>query len=130
MRVRTDRPSGDRPASVAAIDAPYPQRRDFPTDVEATIYRPARSAMTSGKGGANHWVLEFEPRSPQFVEPLMGWTGGRDPLRQFILTFPDKDAAVAFAERHGIRFSVREPRRSHPRLRRYADNFPVEPTSF
>src|SRR5579883_3146604 len=47
------------------------QASSFPVDAEATIYRPAKSAMTSGRAGTRHWVLEFEPHSPLFIEPLM-----------------------------------------------------------
>jgi hypothetical protein len=30
----------------------------------------------------------FERRSPPFIDPLMGWTGGKDPLVQLELRFP------------------------------------------
>jgi ETC complex I subunit conserved region len=39
----------------------------FPADVVAIIYKPARSAMTSGKARTRQWKLRFEPRSPQFI---------------------------------------------------------------
>ena len=35
----------------------------FPPDTTAIIYRPARSAMTSGKANARHWKLRFEQRA-------------------------------------------------------------------
>jgi hypothetical protein len=54
----------------------------FPADAEAIIYRSAKSAMTSGRAGLRSWILEFKPRSPLFIEPLMGWTGSTDPLSQ------------------------------------------------
>ena len=34
--------------------------------------------MTSGNARSGQWKLRFEPQSPPFVEPLMGWTGGED----------------------------------------------------
>jgi hypothetical protein len=36
----------------------------FPDDAMAIIYKPARSAMTSGKARTREWKLRFEPRSP------------------------------------------------------------------
>ena len=78
----------------------------FPDDAVAVIYRPARSAMTSGKTNTRHWKLRFERRTPPFIEPLMGWTGGDDPLTQVELTFPTREAAVGYAERQGLTFIV------------------------
>jgi ETC complex I subunit conserved region len=74
----------------------------------AVIYKPAKSAMTSGRGGTKRWLLEFEPQSPPFIEPLMGWTGSTDPMAQVRLAFPSRDAAVAYAERQGLVYEVRE----------------------
>jgi hypothetical protein len=78
----------------------------FPDDAAAIIYRPARSAMTSGKANTRLWKLRFDRRTPPFIEPLMGWTGGDDPLAQVELTFPTRDAAVAYAKRQGLTFIV------------------------
>lgn len=73
----------------------------------ATIYRPARSAMTSAPR-PRRWVLEFEPTRPLQIEPLMGWTASDDPYRVIRLLFPDRDSAVEFAERQDWRYFVRE----------------------
>jgi hypothetical protein len=72
-----------------------PIRSVFPEDAMAVIYKPARSAMTSGKARTRDWKLRFEPRSCPFIEPLMGWTGSDDTLAQVELTFPLAAAAVA-----------------------------------
>jgi hypothetical protein len=88
-----------------------------------SISRPARSAMQAGEAGSKHWVLEFAPRSAPFIDPLMGWTGSTDPANQVHLTFPTKDEAVAFAERHGWGIILVEPHRTRPRPHPYADNF-------
>ncbi len=89
-------------ATRRAITAPA-----FPRDAAAVIYQPARSAMTSGKARTREWKLRFERRSPQFIEPLMGWTGDDDPLSQIDLTFPTLEAAIGYARRHGLAFTVR-----------------------
>ena len=81
-----------------------PTRSVFPDDALAVIYKPARSAMTSGNARTRDWKLRFEPRSRPFIEPLMGWTGGDDTLSQVELTFPSAAAAVAYARRQGLRY--------------------------
>ena len=61
------------PASLVEY-TPSPTLPSFPPDARAVIYRPSRSVMTSGRANTCNWVLEFEPRSREFIEPLMGWT--------------------------------------------------------
>jgi hypothetical protein len=79
----------------------------FPADVVAVIYKPARSAMTSGEAGSRGWKLRFEPRSARVIEPLMGWTANDDALAQVELAFPSVGAAVAYARRQGLNYVVR-----------------------
>ena len=79
-------------------------RSVFPDDALAVIYKPARSAMTSGNARTRDWKLRFEPRSRPLIEPLMGWTGCDDTLSQIELTFPSAAAAVAYARRQGLRY--------------------------
>ncbi len=93
-------PGGDR------LLSPTPS---FPSDTRAMIRCPAPSAASSGRAHTRQWVLEFVPRSAQFIEPLMGWTGGADPLRQVRLRFPSRDAAIAYARRQGLTYEVQEP---------------------
>ncbi|WP_309083031.1 NADH dehydrogenase ubiquinone Fe-S protein 4 [Chelativorans sp.] len=78
----------------------------FAEDAVARIWKPARSVMTLARGGTGGWRLTFERRTPPFVEPLMGWTGGRDTLVQVELSFPTLNAAIAYAERQGLAYSV------------------------
>jgi hypothetical protein len=80
----------------------------LPSDAVARIYRPARSAMTSGKARTKNWVLRFDRRTAPFIEPLMGWTGGDDALSQVELTFATREAAVAYAQRQGLAYVVEE----------------------
>ena len=81
----------------------------LPPGATAIIHKPGRSATSSGKTRACEWVLRFQPVSAQFIEPLMGWCGGDDPLRHVELRFPSREAAVGFAARHGIPYEVSEP---------------------
>jgi hypothetical protein len=78
----------------------------FPQDALAIIYKPTRSAMTSGTARSRQWKLRFARRSAPFIEPLMGWTGGDDPLVHVELSFPSAAAAVAYARRQGLNFEL------------------------
>jgi hypothetical protein len=64
--------------------------------------------MTSGRAGTRRWILEFEPQSAPFIEPLMGWIGSTDPMAQVRLAFPTREAAVAYAQRQGLNYEVRD----------------------
>jgi hypothetical protein len=81
----------------------------FPPGAKAVIRCPAPSTVSSARPRRPVWMLEFEPRAPLSVEPLMGWTSGTDMLRHVCLRFPSREAAVAYAERHGLAYEVREP---------------------
>lgn len=89
----------------------------------ARIFRPDKTAMQSGKAGMKKWVLEFTPESPYFVEPLMGWTGMRDTTREVQLSFPTKDAAIAYAKQNGLAYELAEPHKRTQVKKTYADNF-------
>ena len=88
----------------------------------ARIYKPAKNAMQSGSGN-KEWVLDYEPSEPRTVEPLMGWTSSSDMKTQVHLSFGSKEEAIAYCERHGIPYSVSEPKQAARRVMAYADNF-------
>lgn len=89
----------------------------------ARIFRPAKTAMQSGKANAVDWALEFEPESARAPDPLMGWTQSRDMNGQVRLTFETREEAIAYAQAHGIPFRVMEPKPVKRVLKAYADNF-------
>ncbi|MCO4319713.1 ETC complex I subunit [Phyllobacterium sp. 21LDTY02-6] len=89
----------------------------------ARIYRPAKTAMQSGKAKTEHWVLEFEPEQPRRVEPLMGYTSSGDMKSQITLSFDTKEEAVTYAEKNGIAYSVQEPKEVRRRVVSYSENF-------
>ena len=90
--------------------------------MDVRIFRPAKNAMQQGRAGSDRWLLEYEPGARE-VEPLMGWTSSRDTRRQLRLTFDSKEEAVAYAEKHGLMYSIEEPRERKIRPKAYADNF-------
>ena len=89
----------------------------------ARIFRPAKTAMQSGKAKTRDWLLEFEPASARTVDPLMGWTSSDDMNGQVRLSFETSDEAIAYAERHGIAFRLYEPQAAPLIIKAYADNF-------
>ncbi|MEM1379002.1 MAG: ETC complex I subunit [Pseudomonadota bacterium] len=90
----------------------------------ARIYRPARTAMQSGKAKTGEWVLEFEQEYAKRADPLMGWTGASDTRSaQVHLTFETKEQAVAYAKERNIPHQVIEPPRSKREIKAYSDNF-------
>lgn len=89
----------------------------------ARIFVPAKTAMQSGLARTKKWMLVFEPNAARGVEPLMGWTSNNDMKREVTLEFTTKEEAIAYAEKHGIAYSVSEPKVRKPRPKAYADNF-------
>ncbi|MFQ5624228.1 MAG: ETC complex I subunit [Paracoccaceae bacterium] len=93
--------------------------------MHARIYQPARNPMQSGQANTRRWILEFEPELGKAVDPLMGWTGSSDMNAQVRLRFDSREAAVEYAEAHGLPYRVQEPKPRRHILRRtgYGDNF-------
>jgi hypothetical protein len=89
----------------------------------ARIYSPARTAMQSGKGKTGAWVLEYTPEKPKSIDPLMGYTSSSDMLAQVKLSFDSREAAVAYAVKHGIPHRIEEPKVSVAKRVSYSDNF-------
>jgi hypothetical protein len=89
----------------------------------ARIYRPAKTAMQSGKAKAKDWRLDFAPESARLADPLIGWPQSRDMKGEISLSFDSREEAIAYAQTHGIPFRVTEPKQVKRVLKAYADNF-------
>ena len=89
----------------------------------ARIYRPAKTAMQSGKAKTRDWLLEFEPAVARRNDPLTGWTQSTDMNGQVRLSFETREAAISYAQAHGIPFQVIEPKEPRKIIKAYADNF-------
>ncbi len=89
----------------------------------ARIYRPAKTAMQSGRAQTRKWVLEFEPASRRDPDPLMGWSSAEDTLNEVRLRFDTLDEALAFAGKRGLDYALEEPHARTPKAKSYADNF-------
>ncbi|WP_121629243.1 ETC complex I subunit [Tropicibacter alexandrii] len=96
--------------------------------MRARIYKPAKTAMSSGQAKTKQWILDFAPASAREVDPLMGWTSSSDTQSQVRLRFDSREAALAYAKEHGIDVEVIEPkkRKANIRARGYAENFAVD----
>lgn len=94
----------------------------------ARIYRPAKSAMSSGTAKSKTWVLEYSADSARSVDPLMGWTSSDDTQAQVRMTFESKEAALDYAKDQGIDAVVTEPKDRKPniRTRGYGENFATD----
>lgn len=91
--------------------------------MQARIYQPAKTAVQSGRFKTRQWVVEHEPRSAKRPDRLIGWVGSDDTAQQVRLTFPSKEAAIAWCERNGLTYTLSEPHERVVRPKSYADNF-------
>ena len=89
----------------------------------AKIYKPAKTAMQSGRGKTKGWVLEYPRDGRVAAEPLMGWQASADTARQVKLRFDSAEAAIGYCEAHDIAYEVLAPKQRKLRMKAYADNF-------
>jgi hypothetical protein len=89
---------------------------------KAKIYKPNKSAMQSGLGKIDKWILEFETNDPT-KNPLMGWEGSNDTYSELKLEFTTKDLAINYAKKKKILFEVIESKERKIVKKSYSDNF-------
>lgn len=93
--------------------------------MRARIYKPAKTAMSSGMAKTHSWVFEFAPATAREVDPLMGWTSSSDTQAQVRMRFKTKEEAMEYAQEHGIDAEVFEPKKRKANIRPggYGENF-------
>ncbi|HEX5932959.1 MAG TPA: ETC complex I subunit [Pseudorhizobium sp.] len=91
--------------------------------MSAKIYRPAKTAMQSGKAKTHLWVLEFDQEVPRRIDPILGYTSSSDMRQQVRLTFESQEQAEAYAKREGIEYRVILPKEVARQVVSYTDNF-------
>ena len=89
---------------------------------KAKIYKPNKTAMQSGLGKIDKWVLEFKTKDP-IRNPLMGWESSSDTYTELKLEFSSKELAIEYAKKNNIDFEIIEPNKRKITLKSYADNF-------
>lgn len=91
--------------------------------MEVRIFKPAKTAMQSGRHNLKNWVVEFEPQDRADADQLMGWLGSSDTSKQVQLKFDTKEDAIAYAEKNGYSYTVSEEKIRKIKPKAYADNF-------
>ena len=81
-----------------------------------------KSAMQSGLGKSEKWLLEFETKDPT-NNPLMGWESSDDTLTEVKLEFTTKELAINYAKKNKIDYEIIETRKRKMVKKSYADNF-------
>ena len=91
--------------------------------MKAKIFKPAKTAMQSGRSKFNKWVLKFSDKKNQLKDTMMGWNGGSSTISQIELKFSSKEEAVNYAKKNGIDYEVLETKERKVINKSYADNF-------
>ena len=91
--------------------------------MKAKIFKPAKTAMQSGRSKFNKWVLKFSDKKNQLKDTMMGWNGGSSTISQIELKFSSKEEAVNYAKKNGLDYEVLETSERKVINKSYADNF-------
>ena len=89
---------------------------------KAKIYKPAKTAMQSGKRNVKNWLLEFDTLNTG-INPFMGWESSKDTMSEIRLKFSTKDQAINYAKKNNIDYYIIEPENSKIIKKSYSDNF-------
>jgi len=89
---------------------------------KAIIFKPSKTAMQSGIGNTNKWILKYITKDPG-VNPLMGWESSTDTLTELKLEFSSKDNAIEYAKKNKIKFEIIQSKEKQFIKKSYADNF-------
>ena len=89
---------------------------------KAKIYKPTKTAMQSGLGKNDKWIIEYITKNPG-INPLMGWESSTDTLSELRLEFSTKESAINYAKKNKIEYELIEPNERKFIKRSYSDNF-------
>jgi hypothetical protein len=89
---------------------------------KAKIYKPTKTAMQSGLGKLDKWLLEFKTKDTG-INPLMGWESSTDTLSELKLEFSTKELAVEYAKKNKIKYDLIEYNKKKIIKKSYSDNF-------
>jgi len=91
--------------------------------MQAKIYKPAKTAMQSGRAKYNKWILKISDSKNQTKDTMMGWNGGSNTTSQIQLQFKTKEDAINYAKSNNINYEVLETSERKVISKSYADNF-------
>ena len=89
---------------------------------KAIIFKPSKTAMQSGLGNTDKWILKYVTENPG-INPLMGWESSTDTLTELKLEFSTKESAINYAKKNKIEFEIINPQERKIVKKSYADNF-------
>ena len=89
---------------------------------KAKIYKPAQTAMQSGKGNSKNWLLEFDTLN-NGINPFMGWETSKDTMSEVKLEFLTREQAINYAKNNNIDYYIIEPQKRKIIKKTYTDNF-------
>ena len=89
---------------------------------KAKIYKPAKTAMQSGKRNSKNWFLKFDTLNTG-IDPLMGWETSKDTMSEVKIEFSSKEQAVKYAKKNNIDYYVVEHQESKIIKKSYTNNF-------
>ena len=89
---------------------------------KAKIYKPAKTAMQSGRGKSHIWILEYEKLNTG-INPLTGWETSSDTLAEIKIEFNSKEEALSYVKENNINYYIVESNDRKLRKKSYSDNF-------
>ena len=89
---------------------------------KAKIYKPTKTAMQSGLGKNDKWIIEYITKNPG-INPLMGWESSTDTFSELKLEFSSKKLAIEYAKKNKINYEIIESKIRKISKKSYADNF-------
>ena len=87
------------------------------------IYKPAKSAMQSGKKNKKWLLAPIEEINHRSSNPLMGWTSSNNTQMQLKIAFASKAEAIEYATKNNFSFEVEEETIFAVKPKSYAQNF-------
>ena len=92
--------------------------------MKVKIFKPAKSAMQSGKKNIKKWLMEpIDESNVRSINPLMGWVSASNTTSQLHFEFSSKEEAMKFAKEKKFEFEIHEPHGSTVKPKSYAENF-------
>ena len=92
--------------------------------MKVKIFRPAKSAMQSGKQGNKKWlVTPVEETNIRSINSLTGWVSAKDTSSQSRFEFLNKEDAIKFAESQNFEYEIEEPKLPNIKPKSYSANF-------
>ena len=91
--------------------------------MQAKIYKPAKTAMQSGRAKYNKWILKISDSKNQTKDTMMGWNGGSNTISQIQLQFKTKEDAINYAKSNDLDYEVLATSERKVISKSYADNF-------